>query len=472
MEESHGLRPLEFAAQQGTLQLMSAIFKTPKVYVVREEIVGISVYQWYDVTEYVAIGEEDNRHSVSPLNFLSMLDQKVLDRSSTRDILLNGVLFDWVKLELYCRHSLFIAYNLYRLLYFVAVVVYEMDSFWLDRFGSILTDRAENETVLSRVTCGFGPVFTMPVYLRHCIEAFLFMAIICDVILETSVISLELRKLIPGTYLHSICSDIGGKMSLASSSALLTRSCSNIFIGIITIAEIAVLYTDPNQITATIIVYVILAVSSHLFMKSLFFYLPTLPGLGHLLICMGKIYYTFFMCDTLMMLFVLTFTRLEILFFATDSNVGCVQQFSDLFSSLIRMCMTILNMQNYTEFDVKSPAILYVTHVCFVLIVAILLFNLMIALFTDIISKVQENKAVEVMICQLTAHLQFEEMMFRLPILRKLYIRFTRGFLVRTFLTEQNRFLIIGKNVPKTQFRQGYRPGLVLTCSDVQNVHR
>ena len=45
MEESHGLRPLEFAAQQGTLQLMSAIFETPKVYVVREEIVGISVYQ-------------------------------------------------------------------------------------------------------------------------------------------------------------------------------------------------------------------------------------------------------------------------------------------------------------------------------------------------------------------------------------------------------------------------------------------
>src|SRR6218665_2504219 len=147
MEESHGLRPLEFAAQQGTLQLMSAIFETPKVYIVREEIVGISVYQWYDVTEYVAIETKDNRHSLSPLNFLSMLDEKVFDRSSTKDILLNGVLFDWVKLELYCRHSLFIAYNLYRLLYFVAVVVYEMDSFWLERFGSILTAMSENKTL-------------------------------------------------------------------------------------------------------------------------------------------------------------------------------------------------------------------------------------------------------------------------------------------------------------------------------------
>src|SRR6218665_1269985 len=142
------------------------------------------------------MGTEESPHSLSPLNFLSMLDQKVLDRSSTKDILLNGVLFDWVKLELYCRHFLFLAFDLYRLLYFVAVVVYEMDSFWLERFGSILHDRVENETVLSQVYYSSGLVITIPVFLRHCFEAFLFMAIICDIILETIVISLELRKLI------------------------------------------------------------------------------------------------------------------------------------------------------------------------------------------------------------------------------------------------------------------------------------
>ena len=115
--------------------------------------------------------------------------------------------------------------------------------------------------------------------------------------------------------------------------------------------------------------------------------------------------------------------------------------------------MTLINMQNYTEFDVKSPTILYATHVCYVLIVAILLFNLMIALFTDIISKVQENRAVEVMICQLTAHLQLEEMMLSLPVLNKLYIRFTRAFLVRTFLTEQNKFVVVGKRCAKNSIQ-------------------
>src|SRR6218665_8579 len=87
MEESNGLRPLEFAAQQGTLQLMTAIFETPEVYVVREEIVGIFVHRWYDVTEYAMLEYKKTRHSVSPLLFLSLIDERVLDRPSTGRIL-------------------------------------------------------------------------------------------------------------------------------------------------------------------------------------------------------------------------------------------------------------------------------------------------------------------------------------------------------------------------------------------------
>src|SRR6218665_104048 len=66
MEESNGLRPLEFAAQQRTLQLMSAIFYTPEVYVRRQHSTGLTVYKWYDVTEYQTTGVSASRSSVSP----------------------------------------------------------------------------------------------------------------------------------------------------------------------------------------------------------------------------------------------------------------------------------------------------------------------------------------------------------------------------------------------------------------------
>ena len=52
MESRKGLRPLELASQE-TLSLMNAMFDTPDMYVASNEIVGVSVYQWYDITEYV-----------------------------------------------------------------------------------------------------------------------------------------------------------------------------------------------------------------------------------------------------------------------------------------------------------------------------------------------------------------------------------------------------------------------------------
>src|SRR6218665_1884129 len=78
MEEANGLRPLEFASQQGTLQLMSAIFETPSIHITKEEVVGVSVYQWYDVTEYENCEAPENRHAMSPLMFIARLDEKHL----------------------------------------------------------------------------------------------------------------------------------------------------------------------------------------------------------------------------------------------------------------------------------------------------------------------------------------------------------------------------------------------------------
>src|SRR6218665_2604078 len=98
MEEVYGLRPLEFAAQQGTLRLMSAIFDTPGVYLTREEVVGVSVYQWYDVTEYENCEAPQNRQAMSPLTFIGRLDEKHLIKPCVREVLTNSVIADWISL--------------------------------------------------------------------------------------------------------------------------------------------------------------------------------------------------------------------------------------------------------------------------------------------------------------------------------------------------------------------------------------
>ena len=68
-ESNIGLRPLEAAAHHGTLHFVQAIMETEGVYLRREDVRGLSAYQWYDVTEYESFGA-DNRRMVSPVRFL------------------------------------------------------------------------------------------------------------------------------------------------------------------------------------------------------------------------------------------------------------------------------------------------------------------------------------------------------------------------------------------------------------------
>ena len=63
-EQEDGLRPMEFAAQHKTFKLMSVMIETSKLYSIREEIVGISIYRWHDVTDYLFSNQQDSRHFV------------------------------------------------------------------------------------------------------------------------------------------------------------------------------------------------------------------------------------------------------------------------------------------------------------------------------------------------------------------------------------------------------------------------
>ena len=60
------LRPIEMAAQQGTLNLIMSLWETPRVYVTREKVIDVSIYRWYDITEYEN-DDEGGRRFVSPL---------------------------------------------------------------------------------------------------------------------------------------------------------------------------------------------------------------------------------------------------------------------------------------------------------------------------------------------------------------------------------------------------------------------
>ena len=96
-EQEDGLRPMEFAAQHKTFKLMSVMFETSKLYLIREEIVGISIYRWHDVSDYLFANQQDSRHFVSPIGFLTRISRRDLHSGFVNNLLKKGIMHDWIR---------------------------------------------------------------------------------------------------------------------------------------------------------------------------------------------------------------------------------------------------------------------------------------------------------------------------------------------------------------------------------------
>src|SRR6218665_2464418 len=109
MEDELGLRPLEFAANLGTLQFMMALWETRRVYMVRQDIVGIFRYKWYDITEYMLTGSGKARHYLkSPLQFMVYLDRIPFYSETGRRVLNESIIADWITRSVRSKSHMFL----------------------------------------------------------------------------------------------------------------------------------------------------------------------------------------------------------------------------------------------------------------------------------------------------------------------------------------------------------------------------
>ena len=113
-ESNIGLRPLEAAAHHGTLHFVQAIMETEGVYLRREDVRGLSAYQWYDVTEYESFGT-DNRRMVSPVRFLVTLDERKVSHSHVNQVFFNKPIGTWISAKASINRPLLLIWALLRI---------------------------------------------------------------------------------------------------------------------------------------------------------------------------------------------------------------------------------------------------------------------------------------------------------------------------------------------------------------------
>ena len=125
MESNIGLRPLEAASQHGVLGFVQAIMETEGVYLSRQIVRGLSVYQWWDVTEYESF-DVDNRRWVSPVRFLMTLDERKLKHSYVKQVYFDKPFGTWISNKVSVNRPVILMWALLRLAHITAYYVLDM----------------------------------------------------------------------------------------------------------------------------------------------------------------------------------------------------------------------------------------------------------------------------------------------------------------------------------------------------------
>ena len=94
-ENEVGLRPLEYAAQQGTFRLLLEIHNTDVIYVKKRVKGDVIENIWCDVTDYETRGPLSRQH-LSPMYFISNMDVNKLGCDVTVNMMTSGVIQTWM----------------------------------------------------------------------------------------------------------------------------------------------------------------------------------------------------------------------------------------------------------------------------------------------------------------------------------------------------------------------------------------
>ena len=94
-EDQHGLNPLELAAHLDCFHFFMALMNTKDIYLVKEQTHYIFTNRWYDVTAYA--NPNSKRFEKSPLAMFCMVDQHKLAEKETQEFLSSPLVKTWFR---------------------------------------------------------------------------------------------------------------------------------------------------------------------------------------------------------------------------------------------------------------------------------------------------------------------------------------------------------------------------------------
>ena len=416
-ENSFGLRPIEFAAQHGQGSMVLAIMNTPGVYLAKQEKYGLTTYKWYNIGEYEGTGNT-TRCRKSPLSLMTYVDSTIAKTSGYRKYVYSDVIQNWYQKKFLMNLPLIILWFLLRALFVGAYILLSLD---MGIFEHLETnpDKCMPEKALKlSPSVRFG-IITF-IVAQSCFS------VLFDI---TDGLLLLLSKA-----LHPLYHMISGRKELLTQVALY-RLCYFSFSFFIVICSPA-MYGLRSEFSSYLVDYS-RVVTPFVATWSLLYFMQLIPKIGFSISSIYGMVSNLLVFSLMYVLMIIPFVQAFYTFINSNTMQGCIPGFSDLFQSFYSMFLIMLNLISLPGFNIEKIELLYLTHIIYTFGISILLINFFIAVMTDTMGNISQNRVL--ILCIQRASVAFSVEHYVKWCLKPVY-----NFMIKKlFVVEEGKILLI-----------------------------
>ena len=392
-ENADGVRPVELASHVGCFGLFQAIFETEGVYLTRQETHSFYDVQWFDVTDYEST-KPGNRRLLSPLLLAMFVDSRAVSRSSCQNFFSSDLLHSWVRMKARSNVINLSLWVLSRMVLMLLIISFDMIGGWNDmlkltRLNELIRNGSLNDSFFSDYSCfvkhayvssgaayasvGFGILaYSVFIVIFDCIEAMKFVRLNQSWRMKTP----NGRKSFLVNILFYRCVHLSMAINLVMAF-------------IIRFYELSSGRGPPRGVTD--IMYAIVVNCS---LWSFLYFVQPMPWIGSFIIAIQRMVSDIFKFTLVFLAFLLPFSLCFSRLIYQNVKGECPPEFEVTSETMYTIFTTLFNMVNFSQMNLENTTGVYIFHVIFVFVTAILLLNFLIANFANSAGFVSENREI------------------------------------------------------------------------------
>ena len=431
-ENVFSLRPLEFAALHGCISMVGVIMHTRGVYLIKEERVGYSVEQYFDLSDYELFDDGvPPRFRKSPLAFLMLVETSRIEVIGHEAVYDDPALKSWIRAKIMTNWPFVFIWFVFRICYIGLFFSASLENSWATTVRNV-SDHNGND-IEETVVCS-STKSNLGSYQWYTLASISILVLVFD--LSQYVFTRKLNH--PGI------------MKLIKSRNFVAHFQFYFWVQITTCLSVVGISTC--QILRSMHIAVPLTLDHMFFvivawgcMWGVIYFLQVLPWISIYAIAVQRMLQEFVRFVLIFIIFLCTFaiSFRQILLGNTNE---CPKNFGTLGETVYSTFLVIINSVNFREYENVDRPSLYILHIVYVFFIAILLLNFLIATMTQSFSDVHAKRGVIIqtqrLALMMTIQFQLARPMRALyKILhRRYFVYHSKRLCLRRTLTASNNF--------------------------------